>query len=42
MKKIKIPKTKLKIYTGNSFSRSKNSIKKLMKLDKLIGLTRKK
>jgi hypothetical protein len=42
LKKIKIPKSKQKTYTGNSFSKPTNSTKKLTKNEKLLNLKKKK
>tara|TARA_R110000868_G_scaffold114344_5_gene306462 strand:+ start:2079 stop:2213 length:135 start_codon:yes stop_codon:yes gene_type:complete len=42
LKKIKIPKSKTKTYTGNSFSKPTSSIKKLTKNEKLLNLRKKK
>ncbi len=42
LKKIKIPKSKIKTYTGNSFSKPMSSMKKLAKIEKLLNLRKKK
>jgi len=42
LKKIKVPKSKQKTYTGNSFSKSTSSMKKLAKIEKLLALRKKK
>jgi hypothetical protein len=41
-KKLKIPKSKIKMYTGNTFTKSAKTVDKLSKSDKKNDLRKKK